>query len=77
MPLKVAVIGAGPAGLATARYLKWAHLFFAIEPIQIRVFEAEDDIGGTFKYRVYEDAEVSLPLLNSTHCLFLTPRFPT
>ncbi|OHF00885.1 dimethylaniline monooxygenase [Colletotrichum orchidophilum] len=58
MPLKVAVIGAGPAGLATARYLKWAHLFFAIEPIQIRVFEAEDDIGGTFKYRVYEDAEL-------------------
>ncbi|GKT65524.1 dimethylaniline monooxygenase [Colletotrichum tofieldiae] len=58
MPLKVAVVGAGPAGLATARYLKWAHLYFAIEPIEIRVFEAEEDIGGTFKYRVYEDAEL-------------------
>lgn len=59
MPLRVAVVGAGPAGLATARYLKWAHLYFAIEPIEVRVFEAEEDIGGTFKYRVYEDAEVS------------------
>lgn len=59
MPLRVAVIGAGPAGLATTRYLKWAHQFFAIEPIEVRVFEKEDDIGGTFKYRVYEAAEVS------------------
>ncbi|KAK6211493.1 dimethylaniline monooxygenase [Colletotrichum tabaci] len=58
MPLRVAVVGAGPAGLATARYLKWAHLYFAIEPIEVRVFEAEEDIGGTFKYRVYEDAEL-------------------
>ncbi|KAF6806615.1 dimethylaniline monooxygenase [Colletotrichum musicola] len=58
MPLRVAVIGAGPAGLATARYLKWAHHFFAIEAIELRVFEKEDDIGGTFKYRVYEDAEL-------------------
>ncbi|KAF4807939.1 Dimethylaniline monooxygenase [N-oxide-forming] 3 [Colletotrichum siamense] len=58
MPLRVAVIGAGPAGLATTRYLKWAHQFFAIEPIEVRVFEKEDDIGGTFKYRVYEAAEL-------------------
>ncbi|KAH8677572.1 dimethylaniline monooxygenase [Xylariales sp. PMI_506] len=56
--MKVAVIGAGPAGLATLKYLKTAHLYFPIAPIEVQVFEAEAEIGGTFRYRVYEDAEL-------------------
>lgn len=61
--MKVAVIGGGPAGLATLKFLATAHEFFPIEPIEARLFEAEASIGGTFVHRVYEDAEVcSCPL---------------
>ncbi|PFH56939.1 hypothetical protein XA68_15739 [Ophiocordyceps unilateralis] len=56
--MKVAVVGGGPGGLATLKFLSTAHLFFPIEPIEARLFEAEDRIGGTFVYRVYEDAEL-------------------
>ncbi|RDA84815.1 hypothetical protein CP532_3159 [Ophiocordyceps camponoti-leonardi (nom. inval.)] len=56
--MKVAVVGGGPGGLATLKFLSTAHLFFPIEPIEARLFEAENRIGGTFVYRVYEDAEL-------------------
>jgi dimethylaniline monooxygenase (N-oxide forming) len=56
--MKVAVIGGGPAGLVTLKFLVTAHEFFPIEPIEVRLFESEDEIGGTFVHRVYEDAEV-------------------
>lgn len=56
--MKVAVIGGGPAGLATLKFLTKAHEFFAIHPVEARLFEREEQIGGTFVYRVYEDAEV-------------------
>ncbi|KAF4415524.1 flavin-containing monooxygenase [Fusarium acutatum] len=56
--MKVAVIGGSPAGLATLRFLAHAHEYFPIPPIQVRLFEAESQIGGTFSYRVYEDAEL-------------------
>lgn len=70
MMLRVAVIGGGPSGLVTLKYLLTAHEYhngLAI-PIEARLFEAEDSIAGTFRYRVYEDAEVpffSSPLLFS------------
>ena len=57
--MKVAVVGGGPAGLATLKFLSHAHEYFPITPIEVRLFESEKDIGGTFSYRVYEDAEVS------------------
>lgn len=57
--MKVAVIGGGPAGLATLKFLSKAHEYFPIPPIKVQLFEAEAQIGGTFVYRVYEDAEVS------------------
>lgn len=57
--MKVAVVGGGPAGLTTLKFLATAHTFFPIPPLQVRLFESEDDIGGTFVHRVYEDAEVS------------------
>lgn len=60
--MKVAVIGGGPAGLATLKFLATAHLYFPIPPLEVRLFEAEGEIGGTFVRRVYEDAEVCPPL---------------
>ncbi|KAI5458174.1 hypothetical protein BGZ63DRAFT_514779 [Mariannaea sp. PMI_226] len=56
--MKVAVIGGGPAGLTTLKFLVEAHKFFPIKPIEVRLFEAESEIGGTFVYRVYESAEL-------------------
>ncbi|PVH82727.1 FAD/NAD(P)-binding domain-containing protein [Cadophora sp. DSE1049] len=56
--MRVAVIGAGPSGLVTLKYLITAHEFHDIEPIEARLFESRDSISGTFKYRVYEDAEL-------------------
>ncbi len=57
--MRVAVIGAGPSGLVTLKYLATAHEFFpGMKPVDVRLFEAEDQIGGTFRYRTYEDGEV-------------------
>ena len=58
--MRVAVIGGGPSGLVTLKYLLTAHQFHSVEPIEARLFESKDLIGGTFRYRVYEDAEVVL-----------------
>ncbi|KAM7185608.1 hypothetical protein V8F20_011742 [Naviculisporaceae sp. PSN 640] len=56
--MRVAVIGAGPSGLATLKYLRTAHQFLDVDPIDVILFEAEDSIGGTFAHRTYEDAEL-------------------
>ncbi|TDZ39642.1 Dimethylaniline monooxygenase [N-oxide-forming] 2 [Colletotrichum spinosum] len=56
--LKVAVIGAGPSGLVTAKYLSQAAEYFGVPDIEIRVFEREDKIGGVYRYKVYEEAEM-------------------
>ena len=62
--MRVAVIGGGPSGLVTLKYLTTAHEFFPdLEPIETKLFEAENSIGGTFKYRAYEDAEVHSAIL--------------
>lgn len=58
--MRVAVIGGGPSGLVTLKYLNSAHEYFpGMEPIEAKLFESEDSVGGTIKYRDYEDAEVS------------------
>ncbi|KAK1828905.1 hypothetical protein QBC39DRAFT_141876 [Podospora conica] len=60
--MKVIVIGGGPAGLVTLKFLATAHQFYPeLEPIDVQLFEAEDDIGGTFKYRVWDKSEVRIP----------------
>ncbi|GJN84599.1 hypothetical protein PLIIFM63780_008160 [Purpureocillium lilacinum] len=56
--MKVAVIGGGPGGLATLKFLATAHEFFPIDPIEVRLFESTKCIGGTFVKRVYEEAEL-------------------
>jgi dimethylaniline monooxygenase (N-oxide forming) len=63
--MRVAIIGGGSSGLVTLKTLVTAHEFLpGTEPVKARLFEQEDSIGGTFKHRVYEDAEV--------RCLFGT-----
>jgi dimethylaniline monooxygenase (N-oxide forming) len=59
--MRVAVIGGGPSGLVMLKYLLTAHEYHAVNPIEVRLFESKGSIGGTFRYRVYEDAEVSRP----------------
>ncbi|KAK5654074.1 hypothetical protein OQA88_7754 [Cercophora sp. LCS_1] len=56
--MRVAVIGAGPSGLVTLKYLLEAHKFLDTKPIEAVLFESEDSIGGTFAHRTYEDAEL-------------------
>lgn len=60
MVLKVAVIGAGPSGLVTLKYLLESHKFFPGAKIEADLFEKEREVGGVFSYGVYEDAEVIL-----------------
>lgn len=59
--MRVAVIGAGPSGLVTLKYLKTAHHFFPGKPVEAVLFESESVVGGTFAQRTYEDAEVYTP----------------
>ncbi|KAL0940227.1 dimethylaniline monooxygenase [Colletotrichum truncatum] len=56
--LSVAVVGAGASGLVTAKYLSQAKEYFGVSDIEIRIFEREGSIGGVYKHRVYEDAEM-------------------
>ncbi|BFZ61604.1 hypothetical protein YB2330_002676 [Saitoella coloradoensis] len=49
--MKVAVIGGGPGGLVTLKTL-------LSRDIDAVLFEAEDAVGGTFRYRSYENAEL-------------------
>ncbi|KAI0792844.1 FAD/NAD-P-binding domain-containing protein [Abortiporus biennis] len=52
----VVIIGAGPAGLVTCKtLLEAASEEYPFDPI---ILEQEDDIGGTFRYRSYENANL-------------------
>jgi dimethylaniline monooxygenase (N-oxide forming) len=57
--MRVAVVGAGPSGIVTLKYLLEAQDVFGTEPIDVRLFESDSKIGGTFLARTYEDAEAS------------------
>ncbi|KAK7981065.1 hypothetical protein PG989_013522 [Apiospora arundinis] len=56
--LRVAVIGGGPGGLVTLKFLKTAHKYFGGEPVDVTLFEAGLEIGGTFVNKIYENAEM-------------------
>ncbi|EJU05748.1 FAD/NADP-binding domain-containing protein [Dacryopinax primogenitus] len=54
--LRIVVVGAGPAGLVTCKHLLDASSDdFPFDPI---VLEQKDEIGGTFRYRSYENANL-------------------
>ncbi|POR32526.1 Dimethylaniline monooxygenase [N-oxide-forming] 2 [Tolypocladium paradoxum] len=57
--MKVAVIGGGPAGLTTLKYLLEAHQSLGCEPVEAQIFEYHHQVGGTFAARTYEDAELT------------------
>lgn len=63
MPLQVAVIGGGAAGLVTLKYLLEAHKYFAGVDIIVDLYEARNKLGGVFEYQTYESAEVRLAFL--------------
>ncbi|KAJ5263639.1 Monooxygenase [Penicillium angulare] len=56
MTIKVAIIGAGPGGLVTLKTLLEAST--PEQQIEAYLFEAESDVGGTFNYRSYQNAEL-------------------
>ncbi|KAI0595313.1 hypothetical protein F4775DRAFT_377307 [Biscogniauxia sp. FL1348] len=58
MVRRVAVIGAGPAGLVTLKYLLAAESRLGTGSLEVRLFEADQDVGGTFRARAYEDTEL-------------------
>lgn len=63
--MKVCVIGGGPSGLVTLKYLATSHQFLHTEPIEVKLFESESRVGGTFASRTYEEAEVLLSPLQA------------
>ncbi|XWW94424.1 hypothetical protein V2A60_002367 [Cordyceps javanica] len=56
--MKVAIIGGGPSGLVTLKYLCEAQQSLGCEPVEAVLFEYQRDVGGTFLARAYEEAEV-------------------
>ncbi|KAK1658148.1 dimethylaniline monooxygenase [Colletotrichum godetiae] len=56
--IRVAIIGAGASGLVTAKYLRQARQYFGVPDVEVRVFEKEDGVGGVYKYKAYEEAEM-------------------
>ncbi|KAI1493255.1 hypothetical protein F5X96DRAFT_235867 [Biscogniauxia mediterranea] len=58
MVRRVAVIGAGPAGLVTLKYLLAADSQLGAGSLEVRLFEADQDVGGTFRARTYEGTEL-------------------
>ena len=56
--MRVAVIGGGAAGLVTLKHLLQANECLSTDPIEAWLFEREASVGGTFRYRTYEDGEV-------------------
>ncbi|KAM4066310.1 DDE superfamily endonuclease [Hirsutella rhossiliensis] len=56
--MRVAVIGGGPSGIVTLKYLVAAHQSLQCEPIEVWLFEYQPQIGGAFAARVYEEAEL-------------------
>ena len=56
LTMKVAVIGGGPSGLVTLKYLLRAHLSLDCEPIEARLFELGDSVGANpLKQNIRDD----------------------
>ncbi|KAF2277101.1 uncharacterized protein EI97DRAFT_366367, partial [Westerdykella ornata] len=52
----ILLTSASPGGLTTLKTLLEAST--PERPIEAQLFEAEEDVGGTFQYRSYENAEL-------------------
>ena len=60
--MRVVVIGAGPSGLVTLKYLLQAPQSLGCQPVEVVLFDYQPRVGGTFAARAYEDAEVRTAL---------------
>lgn len=56
--LKVAIVGGGPSGLVTLKTLLDLADRHSDIQVEASLFEAEDAIGGTFRYRSYQNAQL-------------------
>jgi len=57
--MRVAVIGGGPSGLVTLKYLIHANRFFSgHEPIEAVLFESASAVVGVYFHHTYEDGEM-------------------
>ncbi|KAH7322857.1 hypothetical protein B0I35DRAFT_450094 [Stachybotrys elegans] len=56
--MRVAIIGGGPSGLVQLKVLAEAHRHFPVEPIELKLFESHEKIGGIFFHHSYEDGEM-------------------
>lgn len=56
--IKVAIVGGGPSGLVTLKTLLELADRFDDVAVEASLFEAEDAIGGTFRYRSYANAQL-------------------
>ena len=68
--LRLCIIGGGPAGLVTLKTALEAQRRFGVE-MHVRLFEAEEKIGGVFSYRVWDEAEVRLFSLSFSFSFFV------
>ncbi|KND93933.1 Thiol-specific monooxygenase [Tolypocladium ophioglossoides CBS 100239] len=64
---KVAVIGAGPCGLAAAKYLRAQGIFDSVV-----IFEQQDEVGGVWNYSKIAPGQYPVPQMNP----FYPPEFP-
>lgn len=67
--MRVAVVGGGPSGLVTLKYLCEAQHFLGCERVEAVLFEDQTHIGGTFFARAYEDAEVDCSMTKTVRAL--------
>lgn len=51
--LSIAIIGGGPSGLVTLKTLLEVADRYDDVDLKVSLFEAEEEIGGTFRYRSY------------------------
>ncbi|CAJ2508283.1 Uu.00g094690.m01.CDS01 [Anthostomella pinea] len=56
--VRIAVIGAGPAGLVTLKHILAAERQLGTGPVEVKLFEFDTGVGGTFRARTYEDGEL-------------------
>lgn len=57
--LNVAVVGGGPSGLVTLKtLLELGQRYPDDVAVNVSLFEAEDAVGGTFRYRAYDNAQL-------------------
>ncbi|UZJ55800.1 hypothetical protein CBS101457_005120 [Exobasidium rhododendri] len=56
--LNVAIVGGGPSGLVTLKTLLDLGDRYDDVDVRVSLFEAEDAIGGTFRYRSYDNAQL-------------------